>query len=78
MASDHAPFHQQGIPFIYFGVEDHTGYHDPSDTFENITPAFFVESTRSILHFVTLADGEGQAILEQSGRALAVDGTDAR
>ncbi len=77
MASDHAPFHQQGIPFIYFGVEDHPGYHDPSDTFENITPAFFVESTRSIIHFVTLADREGQAILEQSGRALAVDGADA-
>ena len=71
MASDHAPFHQQGIPFIYFGVEDHPGYHDPSDTFENITPAFFVESARSILHFVTLADREGQMILERSGRQMA-------
>lgn len=78
MASDHAPFHQQGIPFIYFGVEDHPGYHDPSDTFENITPAFFVESARSILHFATVADREGQMILEQSGRALAAAGANAR
>ncbi|TVR66518.1 MAG: M20/M25/M40 family metallo-hydrolase [Gemmatimonadales bacterium] len=72
MASDHAPFHQQGIPFIYFGVEDHAGYHDPSDTFENITPDFFVESARSILHFVTLADRDGQMILERSERETAV------
>src|SRR5690606_27737683 len=26
-ASDHAAFHEQGIPFIYFGVEDHEDYH---------------------------------------------------
>jgi len=40
-ASDHAPFHRAGIPFVYFGVEDHDGYHDPSDDFEHITPAFY-------------------------------------
>jgi Zn-dependent M28 family amino/carboxypeptidase len=40
-ASDHAPFHQKGIPFIYFGVEDHEDYHKPTDTFERIQPEFF-------------------------------------
>ncbi len=44
MASDHGAFHEQGIPFVYFGVEDHPGYHDPTDTFENITPEFFVQA----------------------------------
>ncbi len=41
LASDHAPFHRAGIPFVYFGVEDHAGYHEPTDDFENITPAFY-------------------------------------
>jgi hypothetical protein len=39
--SDHAPFHQAGIPFVYFGVEDHPDYHRPGDTVENIDPDFY-------------------------------------
>lgn len=31
-ASDHGPFGDAGIPFLYFGVEDHEDYHKPSDT----------------------------------------------
>ncbi|GLQ21088.1 M28 family peptidase [Algimonas porphyrae] len=34
--SDHAAWHAAGIPFLYFGVEDHPHYHRPSDTFETI------------------------------------------
>lgn len=49
MASDHGPFHQVGIPFVYFGVEDHAGYHQPSDDYEAITPGFFAGATRMIL-----------------------------
>lgn len=41
LSSDHGPFHEAGIPFLYFGVEDHPGYHDPSDTFHDITPHFY-------------------------------------
>lgn len=40
-ASDHAPFHRAGIPFVYFGVEDHAGYHQPTDDFDQITPEFY-------------------------------------
>lgn len=40
-SSDHGAFHDAGIPFLYFGVEDHDDYHGPGDTFENITPEFF-------------------------------------
>jgi Zn-dependent M28 family amino/carboxypeptidase len=53
--SDHAAFHEVGIPFIYFGVEDHPDYHRPTDTFENIDPAFFVRVTRTILDFIHTA-----------------------
>ena len=31
LASDHAPFHQAGIPFIYFGVEDFENHHKATD-----------------------------------------------
>lgn len=40
-SSDHAPFHAAGIPFLYFGVEDHKDYHRATDDPETLTPAFF-------------------------------------
>lgn len=49
MASDHGPFHEQGIPFIYFGVEDHPHYHQPTDTFENTNPEFYVDAVLTII-----------------------------
>lgn len=56
LASDHGPFHQQGIPFIYFGVEDHPQYHQPGDTAESIQPDFFVGATETILDVVQHLD----------------------
>ena len=40
-SSDHGPFHKVGIPFLYFGVEDHPDYHKPTDDFKGIMPAFY-------------------------------------
>lgn len=48
-ASDHAPFHAQGIPFVYFGVEDHTDYHRPTDDVERIAPDEYVAAVRTVL-----------------------------
>lgn len=48
-ASDHGPFHGLGIPFIYFGVEDHPHYHQPTDEFETIPQDFYIRSVQSIL-----------------------------
>jgi Zn-dependent M28 family amino/carboxypeptidase len=48
-SSDHGPFHAAGIPFVYFGVEDHPDYHRPTDDFENVHPGEFVNSVRTIL-----------------------------
>ena len=39
--SDHASFHAAGIPFVYFGVEDHPDYHQPTDTADRIDERFF-------------------------------------
>jgi Zn-dependent M28 family amino/carboxypeptidase len=56
LASDHAQFHLKKIPFIYFGVEDHEDYHQPSDTFENIHPEFYVSAVQLILQSIIKLD----------------------
>jgi hypothetical protein len=56
MSSDHGAFHQVGIPFIYFGVEDHPDYHRPTDVFENIQPGFYVRAVRTVFDFVAEID----------------------
>lgn len=48
-ASDHASFHEKDIPFLYFGVEDHKDYHEPTDDYENIQPAFYIEAVKVII-----------------------------
>lgn len=48
-ASDHSAFHEAGIPFVYFGVEDHVDYHRPTDDAERVNPAEFSAAVRTIL-----------------------------
>jgi len=55
-ASDHGPFHEAGIPFVYFGVEDHPDYHRPTDDFERVDPGEFVDAVRTILLAVRALD----------------------
>ncbi|MFZ6665410.1 M20/M25/M40 family metallo-hydrolase [Peijinzhouia sedimentorum] len=55
-SSDHGPFHKEGIPFIYFGVEDHANYHQATDTFENIHPDFYYNAASFVLDAVIHLD----------------------
>jgi Zn-dependent M28 family amino/carboxypeptidase len=55
-ASDHAPFHQAGIPFVYFGVEDHADYHEATDDFERIDAGAYLASVRTILMGIRTLD----------------------
>ncbi len=55
-ASDHAPFHEAGIPFLYFGVEDHADYHQPTDEFDRINQDFYVKAVTTILRVVLELD----------------------
>ncbi len=48
-ASDHGPFHRAGVPFLYFGVEDHPHYHRPSDDFETVPVDFFLRSIETVV-----------------------------
>jgi hypothetical protein len=59
--SDQGVFHAIGIPFVYFGVEDHPDYHQPTDDVPRIDPAFFVGSSRAITLFVALLDADPAA-----------------
>ncbi len=58
-ASDHGAFHKAKIPFLYFGNEDHSGYHHPSDDFENITPVFYKNAVRILLSVFAQIDQSG-------------------
>jgi Zn-dependent M28 family amino/carboxypeptidase len=55
-SSDHAPFHSRGIPFVYFGVEDHPDYHRATDEYDRIDPVFFLNSIRTVLASVLALD----------------------
>lgn len=54
--SDHAVFYGAGIPHLYFGVEDHPGYHQPSDDFSAITPDFYVRAADTLVTVTLAAD----------------------
>lgn len=58
-ASDHGPFHNAKIPFLYFGNEDHDGYHKPTDDFEAITPQFYKNTVKIIISIVKDIDAKG-------------------
>ncbi len=68
LASDHGAFHEKGIPFIYFGVEDHLHYHQPTDTFENINPDFYVDVATTIIGFIRDIDRQLDQVRQASGR----------
>ena len=56
MQSDHGSFHRAGIPFVYFGVEDHPDYHRASDTAEKIDTRFFAAAANTILDALRALD----------------------
>ena len=61
LESDHGEFHRAGIPFVYFGVEDHPDYHKPSDTADKIDPTFFGNVVRMLLDAVRSLDRQVDA-----------------
>ena len=55
-SSDHGPFHKQEIPFLYFGVEDHKDYHQPTDDFEFIQPEFYTKAVTVVISVLERID----------------------
>ena len=63
--SDHLAFFQAGVPYIYFGVEDHADYHQPGDTADKINPQFYLGSVDLLTKASYLLD---QALLSMDFR----------
>ena len=61
-SSDHGAFFEKKVPHLYFGVEDHVDYHQPSDSFVGIHPAFYQATVRLILRSLLALDA---ALLEK-------------
>jgi Zn-dependent M28 family amino/carboxypeptidase len=64
-SSDHGPFHAKGIPFLYFGVEDHADYHRESDEAEHIDVDFFTRSVQTIADITRTLDAELASLSRQ-------------
>ncbi|CAM5182338.1 M20/M25/M40 family metallo-hydrolase [Alishewanella longhuensis] len=56
LSSDHGVFHQQGVPFIYFGVADHDDYHTPRDTADKVDVVFYHQVVETVLRFLQILD----------------------
>jgi hypothetical protein len=55
-SSDQGPFADRGVPWLYFGVEDHPDYHRPTDTFERIDRDFYVSVANAMVDVVAALD----------------------
>jgi Zn-dependent M28 family amino/carboxypeptidase len=66
--SDHFPFHNAKVPFVYFGVEDEAQHHKATDDAETVTKDFFVGAANTILAALRAFDTNLAAIAKQSGR----------
>lgn len=47
--SDQGPFHSAGVPFVYFGVENHPDFHEPTDVYETIPQDFFLRAIDTVV-----------------------------
>ncbi len=54
--SDHGAFPDAGVPYLYFGVEDHAEVHQPTDTVERIDAAFHTASAEMVLSTLLATD----------------------
>jgi Zn-dependent M28 family amino/carboxypeptidase len=54
--SDQGAFAAKGIPWVYFGVEDHADYHKPTDTADKVPQGFYYRVVQTIAEFVKRLD----------------------
>jgi len=62
LQSDHGPFHRAGIPFVYFGVEDHPHYHQTTNEFETIPLARYHAAVQLAVNTAHILDDNLDAI----------------
>ena len=69
LQSDHGVFHEAGVPFVYFGVEDHAHYHKPSDDFDTIP----LDTYRGAVRLAVNTAHRLDAALDDIARPLSAD-----
>jgi enamidase len=63
--SDHFAFHERGIPFIYFGVEDTANHHKSADRFPTMMREFYEGAVDTIAAALRVLDAQAPTILAQ-------------
>lgn len=66
--SDQGAFAAKGVPWVYFGVEDHSEYHLPTDDFATIPQAFFLGAVTTVVAACRLFDEDLDAMMSEAGR----------
>ncbi|WP_426013929.1 M20/M25/M40 family metallo-hydrolase [Caulobacter sp. DWR2-3-1b2] len=66
--SDQGPFAATKVPWVYFGVEDHAEYHQPTDDFETVPRDFFQHAVTTVVMATRALDDDLDAISKAAGR----------
>jgi Zn-dependent M28 family amino/carboxypeptidase len=66
--SDHYAFAEKGVPWVYFGVEDHPEYHKPTDDFATAPQDFFKRSVATVVQASLALERELDSVAKASGR----------
>lgn len=66
--SDHYAFGEKGVPWVYFGVEDHPEYHRPTDDFATVPQDFFKRSVATVIQASLALEKNLDEVAKASGR----------
>jgi Zn-dependent M28 family amino/carboxypeptidase len=66
--SDQGPFAAAGVPWVYFGVEDHPEYHQPTDDFATVPQDFFKRAVATVVTATRALDDDLDGISKAAGR----------
>jgi Zn-dependent M28 family amino/carboxypeptidase len=64
-ASDHGPFHQAGIAYLFFGGQEHAYYHTTADTWQRIKPEFPQKAMQAIWQTVQWLEHQPPTVLQR-------------
>ncbi|CAN5293462.1 M20/M25/M40 family metallo-hydrolase [soil metagenome] len=66
--SDQGPFAVAGVPWVYFGVEDHPEYHKPTDDFATVPQDFFRRAVTTVVTATRALDDDLDGMSKAAGR----------
>ena len=66
--SDQGAFAEKGVPWVYFGVEDHPEYHQPTDDFATVPQDFFKRAVATVVMATRALDDDLDGISKAAGR----------